>query len=30
MTTIVLANDHALIREGLRTVLGGEPDWSVV
>jgi two-component system, NarL family, response regulator NreC len=30
MTTIVLADDHALIREGLRTVLGGEPDWSVV
>src|SRR5215216_137514 len=30
MTTIVLADDHALIREGLRTVLGGELDWSVV
>jgi two-component system response regulator NreC len=30
MTTIVLADDHALIREGLRTVLGGEPEWSVV
>ena len=30
MITIVLADDHALIREGLRTVLGGEPDWSVV
>jgi two-component system response regulator NreC len=30
MTTIVLADDHALIREGLRTVLGGEGDWSVV
>ncbi len=30
MTTIVLADDHALIREGLRTVLAGEPDWSVV
>jgi two-component system response regulator NreC len=30
MTTIVLADDHALIREGLRTVLAGEGDWSVV
>jgi len=30
MTTIVLADDHALVREGLRTVLGGEDDWSVV
>lgn len=30
MTTIVLADDHALIREGLRTVLGSEGDWSVV
>jgi DNA-binding NarL/FixJ family response regulator len=30
MTTIVLADDHALVREGLRTVLAGEGDWSVV
>ena len=30
MTTIVLADDHALVREGLRTVLGGEGDWFVV
>jgi two-component system response regulator NreC len=30
MTTILLADDHALIREGLRTVLAGEPAWSVV
>ncbi len=30
MTTIVLADDHALVREGLRTVLGGKGDWSVV
>jgi DNA-binding NarL/FixJ family response regulator len=30
MTTIVLADDHALIREGLRTVLAGEGDWLVV
>jgi DNA-binding NarL/FixJ family response regulator len=30
MTTIVLGDDHALIREGLRTVLGGEGDWAVV
>jgi DNA-binding NarL/FixJ family response regulator len=30
MTTIVLADDHALVREGLRTVLGGEDDWLVV
>jgi two-component system, NarL family, response regulator NreC len=30
MTKIVLADDHALIREGLRAVLDVEPDWSVV
>ena len=30
MMTIVLADDHALIREGLRTILGGEGDWFVV
>jgi two-component system response regulator NreC len=30
MTTIVLADDHALIREGLRAVLDGEADWFVV
>jgi two-component system response regulator NreC len=30
MTTIVLADDHALVREGLRTVLEGEGDWSVI
>src|SRR5258706_14196040 len=30
MTTLVLADDHALIREGLRTILGGEGDWFVV
>ena len=30
MTTIVLADDHALVREGLRTILRGEDDWSVV
>src|SRR5205085_11026121 len=30
MTTIALADDHALIREGLRTVLDVEPDWFVV
>jgi two-component system, NarL family, response regulator NreC len=30
MTTIVLADDHALVREGLRTILGGESDWFVV
>ncbi len=30
MTTSVLADDHALVREGLRTILGGEDDWSVV
>ena len=29
MTTIVLADDHALIREGLRTVLASEPEWLV-
>jgi two-component system, NarL family, response regulator NreC len=30
MTTIVLADDHALVREGLCTILRGEDDWSVV
>jgi two-component system, NarL family, response regulator NreC len=30
VTTIALADDHALIREGLRTVLDVEPDWFVV
>jgi two-component system, NarL family, response regulator NreC len=30
MTTILLADDHALVREGLRTILGGEEDWFVV
>jgi two-component system, NarL family, response regulator NreC len=30
MTTIVLADDHALVREGLRTVLAGEGDWFMV
>lgn len=30
MTTIVLADDHALIRTGLRTVLDIQPDWAVV
>jgi DNA-binding NarL/FixJ family response regulator len=30
ITTIVLADDHALIRTGLRTVIEGESDWAVV
>ncbi|MFL5806810.1 MAG: response regulator [Roseiflexaceae bacterium] len=30
MTTIVLADDHALIREGLRAVLDSEPGYAVV
>ena len=30
ITTIVLADDHALIRTGLRTVIEGEPGWTVV
>jgi two-component system, NarL family, response regulator NreC len=30
MITIVIADDHTLIREGLRAVLDVEPDWSVV
>ena len=30
MTTIVLADDHALIRTGLRTLLDMQPDWAVV
>ena len=30
MTTIVLADDYALVREGPRIALGGEDDWFVV
>lgn len=30
MTTIVLADDHPMIRQGVRTVLEAEPDWRVV
>jgi DNA-binding NarL/FixJ family response regulator len=30
MTTIVLADDHHLVREGLRALLEAEPDFSVV
>src|SRR5687768_815187 len=30
MITIVLADDHALIREGLRAVLDSQPDCSVI
>lgn len=27
---ILLADDHALVRRGLRLILGGEPDLTVV
>jgi len=30
MTTIVLADDHAIVRIGLRTLLAAEPDCTVV
>jgi two-component system, NarL family, response regulator NreC len=30
MTTIVLADDHPIVREGLRTVLEREPDLAVI
>ena len=30
MTTILLADDHRVVREGLRTLLAQEPDLSVV
>lgn len=30
MLTIVLADDHPMVRQGLRTVLEAEPDWRVV
>lgn len=30
MTTILLADDHRVVREGLRTLLSQEPDLSVV
>jgi len=30
MTTIVLADDHHVVRQGLRSVLDAEPDFSVV
>jgi DNA-binding NarL/FixJ family response regulator len=30
MTTIVLADDHPMVRQGVRTVLESEPGWSVV
>lgn len=30
MTTIVLADDHHLVRQALRAVLKGEPDFSVI
>jgi two-component system NarL family response regulator/two-component system response regulator DevR len=29
-TRVLIVDDHALIREGMRTVLGGEPDIEVV
>jgi DNA-binding NarL/FixJ family response regulator len=30
MTTIVVADDHPMIRQGVRALLEAEPDWSVV
>jgi DNA-binding NarL/FixJ family response regulator len=30
MTTIVLADDHPMVRQGVRTVLESEPDWRVI
>lgn len=30
LTTIVLADDHRVVREGLRALLAAEPDFSVV
>ncbi len=30
MTTIVLADDHLIVREGLRMLLQAEPDFSVI
>lgn len=30
MTTIVLADDHQLVRQGLRALLEAEPDFSVI
>lgn len=30
MTTIVLADDHPVVRKGLRTLLESEPDFSIV
>ena len=29
-TTIVIADDHVLVREGLKMLLGAEPDLEVV
>ena len=30
MTSIVLADDHPIVRQGLRALLEGEPGWRVV
>jgi len=30
VTTIVLADDHAIVRQGLRALLEDEPDFTVV
>lgn len=30
MTTILIAEDHALVREGLKLLLSLEPEWTVV
>jgi len=29
-TTIVLADDHPIVRQGLKTVLEAEPDFRVI
>ncbi|HEY6748342.1 MAG TPA: response regulator transcription factor, partial [Mycobacteriales bacterium] len=30
MTTVLIADDHPLVRQGLRAVLGGVPDLRVL
>ena len=30
MTRILLADDHTLVRQGLRRILEEQPDWRVI